>query len=142
MDPATLAAAALTVLAPYLAKAGETMAGKIGEALPENASKLWAAITGKFKGKPAAEEAVKDLAQAPADGDNQAAFRKELRKALLDDPEFQSALATLLAQAQQESIRDSAVAKNGGIAINVKGDVQGGIAIGNDNVAGGSTKKK
>lgn len=142
MDPATLAAAALTVLTPYLAKAGETMAGKIGAALPEQAGKLWAAMAAKFKGRPVAEEAVKDLAQNPADQDNQAALRKELKKVLVEDPEFLEALMPLLEAAQRETVQNSAVAGDHGVAVNVRGDVQGGIAIGNNNTVGGSNKKK
>jgi hypothetical protein len=47
MDPATLAAAASTVLAPYLAKTGEAMAEKIGEPLPAHAGRLWTTLTDK-----------------------------------------------------------------------------------------------
>ena len=142
MDPATLAAAALTLLAPYLAKAGETMAEKIGESLPENARKLWAATSAKFRGKPAAEEAVKDLAQNPVDEDNQAAFRKELKKALTEDPEFFLALNGLLKKAQKESIQNSAVAGDNSTAINVGGSVQGNIVVGNNNLLNNPNKPK
>jgi len=142
MDPATLAAAALTLLAPYLAKAGETMTEKIGESLPENAGKLWAAMSAKFKGKPAAEEAVKDLARNPTDNDNQAAFRKELKKALAEDPEFLSTLNGLLGKAQKESIQNSAVAGDNSSAINVGGNVQGNIVVGNNNLLNNSNQPK
>ena len=142
MDPATLATAALAILAPYLAKAGEGLAGSIGQSLPENAGKLWTAMIGKFKGKPAAEEAVKDLAQNPADQDNQAVFRKELKKALSEDPEFLAALNALFEKAQKESIANSAVAGDNSTAIHVGGNVQGNIVVGSHNTINSPNKKK
>jgi len=134
MDPATLAAAALTVLAPYLVKMGEKVAEKIGEAMPDNAGKLWTTLAGKLGSRPAAATAIQDLAQDPKDEDNQAAFRKELRKALAEDPQFLVEMTGLLDKAQQESqsINKSAVAGAGGTAINAGGS----IVTGNNNIVG------
>ncbi len=141
MDPATIAAAATALLAPYLAKAGEKAAEKLGEALPENLGKLWGAIGQKFKGKPAAEEAAKDLAAAPADEDNQAAFRKELKKSLSEDVEFVQALTHLLQAAQSihtesgdiiQGNNNSWVKTNYGNIIHDAGDVRtGDVNVGN-----------
>ena len=142
MDPATLAAAALAVLAPYMIKAGEKMAEKIGETLPENAGKLWTALTGKFKGKPAAEDAAQDLAKNPADEDAQVVFRVQLKKALAEDPEFLAALGALVKKAEDESVKNSAVASGHGVAVNVGGNVQGNIVIGSHNAVNSPTKKK
>ena len=145
MDPATLAAAALTVLTPYLVKAGEKVAEKVGESLPVSAGKLWTALAGELKPRPAAAVAVQDLAADPADEDNQAAFRKELKKALAEDPRFLAAVTGLLEDAQKESrlINNSAVAGQGGIAINVGKDVRGNIVVGNHNsVANNPGRKK
>lgn len=142
MDPATLAAATLSVLAPYLVKAGGGMAEAVGASLPEHARKLWAGLAEKLHGKPAAETAVQDLVTDPADEDTRAAFRKELKKALSEDPEFLAALGALLAQAQQEAIRNSAVAGDNSTAVNVGGNVQGNIVIGNQNTVNSPPKKK
>ena len=142
MDPATLAATALTVLTPYLAKAGGAVAGKIGEVLPEQAGKLWTAINAKFAGRPAAEEAVKDLSHDPADEDNQAALRKELRKALSEDAQFMADLGPLLENARKESIQNSVIAGENGTAINVGGDVQGNIVVGSHNTISKPGKRK
>lgn len=135
MDPVTLAATALTVLSPYLVKAGEKMAEKIGDTLPENAGRLWGTLFAKFKGKPAAEEAVTDLAKSPEDADVQAAFRNQLKKALAEDPEFLALFAGLLEKALTESIANSAVAGSGGVAVNVGGGVPGNVVIGDGNNA-------
>ena len=135
MDPVTLATTVLAVLTPYLAKAGEKLANNVIDNLPEHAGKLWAALANKFKGKPAAEEAMTDLAKKPDDEDNQAAVRKQIKKAAEEEPDFLLEMAKLLENARKEAvmIQGSAVAGDGGIALNVGGNVQGNIVIGNDN---------
>ncbi len=144
MDPVTITALATTAtafLSPLLLKFGEKAAESLGEKLPDGAGKMWAAIAAKFKGKPAAEEAAKDLAAKPSDEDNVAAFRKELKKTLEADSTFAEALKQMLESAQREagvSIVNTgagAVATSGGVAagaggVAVKGDVHGGITLG------------
>jgi hypothetical protein len=140
MDPTALAAAAVAFLAPYLIKAGESLAEKMGETLPENAAKLWKAIADKFKEEAAAEVAARDVAADPADEDNLAAFRKELKKALRNDAGFAAEIERLLKQAQGLAMTMIAASEGGavvmgdGAAIGVKGDVQGSIVIGNNNL--------
>jgi hypothetical protein len=141
MDPITLAAAATTLLAPYLAKAGEKAAEKIGEKLPEAIGKVWNAIAAKFKGRPAAEEALKNLAAKPGDEDNLVSFHKELKKMLTDDPAFVVELMLLVRAAGGDSILNigsGAVATRGGVAadaggVAVGGNVDGAIVIGSGN---------
>ena len=95
MDPASIATTAVTFLAPYLAEGGKAAAKKIGEALV-------AALERRFKGKPAAEEAMSDMKATPQDLDIQAALRHQLKKALAADPEFLAELARLLGEAETE----------------------------------------
>jgi hypothetical protein len=135
MDPATLAATVLAVLTPYFIKAGEKLAENVIGSLPEQAGKLWTTLVNKFKGKPAAEEAMADLVKNPDDEDNQAAMRKQIKKAIEEEPDLLPALAALLEKARTEAgaIQGSAVAGDSGTAVNVHGDVQGNIVIGNDN---------
>ena len=122
MEVGTLATAAVSFLAPYLVKAGEKVAEKIGEQVPEAVGKVWTAITAKFHGKPAAEEAVKDLVAQPEDEDNQASFRKELRKVFESEPAFVAAFERLLTEAQRQAgdtivnTGSGAVATQGGVA--------------------------
>lgn len=132
MDPTALAATATALLAPYIAKAGEKLAEKVGEKLPEQIGKLWTTIAAKFKGKPAAEEAVKDLAANPKDEDNQAAFRKELKKLLAEDDGFVNELAKLL-QAAQVAHAESGDIFIGDNAFKV-GENYGTIVYGSENV--------
>ena len=141
MDPITLAAAATTLLAPYLAKAGEKAAEKIGEKLPEAIGKVWNAIAAKFKGRPAAEGAANELTAKPDDTDNKEAFNVQLRKLLKDDPAFAAELERLLRTAGGDTIFNTgsgAVATHGGVAagaggVAVGGNVDGAIVIGSGN---------
>jgi hypothetical protein len=142
MDPVSaLASAAVAFLSPYLVNAGEKTAERIGEKLPDAAGKMWQAIIGKFKGRPAAEEAVRDLAAQPEEEDYLAAFRKELQKTLGEDPAFAFELRELLQQSQSQagdtilSTSSGAVASRGGVAageggVAVQGNVHGGINLG------------
>jgi len=140
MDPTSLAVAAVALLAPYLVKAGESLAEKLGETVPESAGKLWKAIADKFKGDAAAQVAANDVAADPADEDNVAAFRKELKKALKDDAGFAAEIERLLKKAQESAAgtiiaaQGGAVAGPGGTAIGIKGDVHSNIVIGNNNI--------
>jgi hypothetical protein len=141
MEPVTIATTAVALLSPYLIKAGEKAAEKMGEKLPTTVGKVWQAITSKFRGQPVAEKAVTDWVAQLDDKDNEAAFRKELRDVLKADPTFMHELAQLLAVVQQQSgdkiintgsgavaTGDSVAAGASGVA--VKGDVHGGVVIG------------
>ncbi len=144
MDPVTitaLATAATTFLTPYLTKAGEAAAEALGEKLPDVAGKVWSAIAACFKGKPAAEEAAKDLAVKPDQSLAQAAFTNQVVKAIEADPAFADVLKKLLEAAERETgqtilnIGSGAVATHGGVAageggVAVKGDVHGDINVG------------
>ncbi|MGE3536029.1 MAG: hypothetical protein AB7N91_01185 [Candidatus Tectimicrobiota bacterium] len=137
MDPQAIATTAVTVLAPYLAKAGEKAVEEVGKKLPESVGKLWRSITARVAGKPAAAEAIKDLAATPGDGDNQAAFRKELRKLLETDSAFAVELVSLLHMAQRE--HNGPISNSGSGAVATGSSVAagaGGVAIGG-NVSGG-----
>jgi hypothetical protein len=143
MDPLTLATTAVSFLAPYLVKAGEKVFETVGA---KSVDSLWGTIRTRFTGKPAAEEAVKDLVAKPDDQLIQSAFANQLRKVLEAEPVFAVELERLLTGAQNavgDTITNTgsgAVATRGGVAageggVAVKGDVQGNI------IAGGAEKK-
>jgi hypothetical protein len=95
MDPATIsaiAAAAVGFLSPYLAKAGEAVARKVGE-------DVYGAIKTSFEGKTVAQEALSDLEKSPNDTDLQAALRVQLRKLLAEDESFAAQLQGMLQEA-------------------------------------------
>ena len=65
MDPATLAAAATSLLIPFLAKAGGAIVDHAASALPEAAANLSIMITKHFEARPAAAATVTDLVKIP-----------------------------------------------------------------------------
>jgi hypothetical protein len=140
MDPATLAASATAFLAPYLLKAGQALADQALQKLPEGVQGVWGYVMEKFKGKDAAQEAANDLASHPDDEDNQAAFRKQLKK-LFEDPAVAAEFSELLNKGKESvgiNVQSGAVAMNGSVAagaggIAVGGSVGGSIITGNNN---------
>jgi len=149
MDPATLAASVTSFLAPYLLKAGQNLADRAVEHLPDGVGKVWNYVLGKFQGKPAAEEAANDLASHADDEDSQAAFRRQLKK-LLEDPSVVAELSDLLTKSKQSmgiNVQSGAVATEGGVAagqggIAVGGSVSGNIVMGNNNTVGNESNRK
>jgi hypothetical protein len=99
MDPITLSAAAVAALTPYFSKAvsaaGDKLASAAGEAAVKGVGRLYELLRHKVQGT-GAEQPLQDLAQAPADPDNQACLRKALRTLLTDDPAFAEQLKALL----------------------------------------------
>lgn len=144
MEPtliASTAAAATALLTPYVAKAAEEAAKEVGKKMPQAVAKLWSSIRARFKGKPAAEEAVTDLVVKPQDADIVATFRGQLKKTMESDAHFAEELIQLLKAAQEEAgvttinTGSGAVATKGGVAagkggVAVKGDVHRGIHVG------------
>ncbi|MFL5288492.1 MAG: hypothetical protein ACJ8AW_47945 [Rhodopila sp.] len=94
MEPFALASTAVALLSPYLAKAGEGAAKKIGEDTVETGGKLLAWVRAKLNGR--AKEALDDLAAKPDSGDNQADLRKQLAKVLEADPALTAELRAIL----------------------------------------------
>lgn len=94
-DPATLAATAVAVVAPYLA-AGATEAAKtLGKEAVESGKRVLAWLKANLTGRGA--EALTELEVAPVD-DNAADLRKQLGKALAAEPQLMEQLRQLLAE--------------------------------------------
>jgi HEAT repeat protein len=92
MDPATLAAAALAAVTPYLLDAAKDAAK---QAAADAGKAVWDWIKGKLTGE-AGKEAVADLEEAPAAPENALALQAALTKVLKKEPEAVAALAELL----------------------------------------------
>jgi hypothetical protein len=127
MDPAMLAAAVTSFLAPYLAKAGTAVLDRATAALPDAAANLWNTITHHFESKPAAAAVTTELVQQPSDEDKQAAFNLQLKMALKSDPDFAAAVEGLIKQAAPE--------QQGGHNVTI-GNVSGSsVVFGNNNTS-------
>jgi len=92
MDPATLAAAAVSFVAPYLLSLGKEAAKS---AAGESGKSVWAWIKGKLSSE-AGEEATKDAEAAPKEPENMQALQAALTKALKADPDAAKALEEML----------------------------------------------
>jgi len=140
MDPKLLADALTTVLAPvmpYLVSGGGELVKEAGKALgekgPEWIKGLWAKLRPKVEEKPAAAEAVQDVAKAPEDADAQAALRLQLRKILEADAAFAAEIAKLLEAAGPKTSNQAALQGSGAIA------QDGSVAAGAGGIAAGGS---
>jgi hypothetical protein len=111
MDPnavSTIAASAVSLLVPYLAKVADKASEEFGKAVATNAwertKQLYQTIRVRFGGKEAAKEAFDDLERAPNDPDLQAAVRVQLRKFIQDDEDFAKQIADLLKSAADADV--------------------------------------
>ncbi|MEU9888846.1 hypothetical protein [Sphaerisporangium sp. NPDC051011] len=117
----------LAPLLPYLVKAGE----KFGDAAAEQvgqetfgfAQRIWSALRGKVGEKPAAQEAVADVAEDPDDEDLRTILRIQLKRLLAEDPEL---------TAEVERLWRQAPAAAGVTVTNVTASGTGSVAIGRD----------
>jgi hypothetical protein len=125
MDPVTIATAVVAFLSPYFAEGGKAAAKKVGEALV-------ATIKRRFQGKPAAEEALKDVEEAPQDEDLQAALRVQLKKVMQQDEAFAAELATLLDEALRSAPATYQITVSNVIAEGDNAVAGGQVAVGRD----------
>ena len=128
MDPQTISVIATTAvgfLSPYLAKAGEVAAKKVGE-------DIYQALKARFSKKPAAQEALADLEKAPDDTDLQAALRIQLKKLLAEDEAFAAQLQHLLKEAAGTEAGVTIIKQVAGDNAKQFGQVFGNITFGQD----------
>jgi predicted NACHT family NTPase len=126
-------AATLAPTLPYLVKAGskavEAAAGEVGKAavksVPGKVKEIWGKIGPRIDARPAAAEAVEDLAKRPDDARARGAVELQLEKILEADPSLLAEVASLLEAA--------------GVRVGVQGS--GAAAVGNGAVAGGERAK-
>jgi hypothetical protein len=106
MDPAALTiflAPALRFLVDAGGKLAEGAADKLGDAVWEQAKNLWSKLRGKVDADPTASEAAGRLAEAPDDGEAQAALTFRLRRILADNPDLAAALERDWEQARTQT---------------------------------------
>jgi hypothetical protein len=117
-----IAAAAVALLAPYLAKAASSAAEKAGEATLDGVRALFDLVRRRFDadGDEAASSKLTALEESPEDDETQAALARVLSEKVESDPAF------------AEKLREAVAAATGGRSVGdfnteVHGDVQGGI---------------
>jgi len=142
MDVTTLAnevTAAIAPLLPYLTRLGEETAEGAGRQFGsdawEYAKTLWARLGGQLEERPAAREAVQDVAATPDDGDATAALRQQLRKLLASDEALADELRGLLDQRPNPAGSTVTVTASGERSIVVGRDATGSILTTGDQAA-------
>jgi hypothetical protein len=127
MDVAGLTAF-LAPLLPALLNIGGRVAQETVDAAGDEAvgfaRRLWEKLRGKVEAKPAAEEAVKDVAENPQDEDLQTVLRVQLKKLLDEDPDLAAELSQLWDEGKA----------TGAVTITVTASGAGSVAVGRDAV--------
>jgi hypothetical protein len=125
MDPAVL----IAFLAPFLErllKPGEELAGEVGESLWSHAGRLWGRLRSAIDGKPAAAEAVRDVADHPDSQGAKDSLAWQLEKLLAADPQLAKDLESLWAEVP----RGGVVAAERGVATG--GDIRDSTIVTGD----------
>ncbi|MEO8428142.1 MAG: hypothetical protein ABI651_13610 [Verrucomicrobiota bacterium] len=99
----TLAASAVSVLAPYLVQVGATAVEDLAKGTGNKILALYQALKHRFQGNTIAAEALTDLEKAPSDEDAQAALRQQLKKQMEADPSFLDELKQLMEDVKQDN---------------------------------------
>jgi hypothetical protein len=110
-----LAAAAVTLLVPYLTEARKEAAKTIGKESAESGLRLLSWMREKLGGR--AKEALTELEEKPDSQLNQDDLRTQLAKLLEKQPELIPELQTLLSAAQTPSLTQNVGAHGQGIQI-------------------------
>jgi hypothetical protein len=124
----------LAPLLPYVVQAGQKVAGRAADVLGEEAAsyaeRLWERLRPGVESKPAAKEAVEDVAKTPEDQDALASLRNQLKKLLEED----EALAADLTKIWGEARAANVVTASGERSVAVGGTVSGSQIITGDQV--------
>ncbi len=101
---------------PYLAKPAERLAHRAGEAVTdaswEFAQRVWAKVGGRLSERPAAQEAVEEVAAAPDDEGARYVLQRQLGKLFDADPQLAAEVEEIMAEA----------AAAGAVQVDVQGD--------------------
>ena len=124
----------LAPLLPYVVQAGQKVAGKaadvIGEEAATYAEKLWQRLRPGVESKPAAKDAVEDVAKNPENEDALAALRRQLTKLLEEDEALRADLTKIWDEARAANV----VTASGERSVAVGGDVSSSTIITGDQV--------
>src|ERR1051325_6833240 len=140
IDIADAAKETVTLLAPflpYLLKAGEGFADEAGKKLGEEAGggawekakNLWSRLRPKVELKPAALEAVEDVATNPNDEDAVAALRNQLKKLLTEDKSLAEEILKIQDEMRRDGVNVSAIGER---SVAIGGNVSGSTIITGD----------
>jgi len=143
MDIGLIATSAVSLLVPYLADLGKSLAKEIGKDVSEHVKSkvkvLYETIKNKFTGNDYASETLKRLEEIPEDRSRQDTMASVLKEIIPDDPQFQKMLDQLLSEIEQGNIIQTgsgtvethrSVTASGSGSVAVGGNVAGNINTG------------
>ncbi|HYU34556.1 MAG TPA: hypothetical protein VEW48_20595 [Thermoanaerobaculia bacterium] len=128
MDPTALGALATTAVSlvlPFLGKAGEAFSEKAGE-------KMFEFLRSRFKKKPAAAEALGALEKTPKDPARQQAVQEHVQELLAEDSAALQQLQELLAEMRDQRGPAVVIHQKAGANSNQIGQAFGNVSFGKD----------
>ena len=139
MDIQAIAVAAIALLGPYLARAGEAFAKETGEKLAKKVGALYQVIKKKFKDDAYAEQTLARTEEKPEPEGRQIALKTVLAEKMEEDTDFAETVWRLVEEAKAADTGNVIVYKRG---VAVKGDVTGSTIItGDGNVVGSGSRR-
>jgi hypothetical protein len=146
----TIASETVSLLLPYLGKAGKTLGNKIGkdslDIVSTKTKELYDVIKKKFSGDTYNKDTFERLEEKPEDKSRQEIMESILKDVLKEDQQFQDNVSQLLNEIKQDGgkrteVKDSsAIALNGGKVVIKGGTANHGGTVGD--TAGGNIIKK
>jgi hypothetical protein len=145
MEPLSLAAAAVALLAPYLQQAGGVLADRAGEAIANAAlpkvKELYERVRAKLRPGSYQGALLDGVQEAPGDTGRQEILKAELAKVISQDRQFAAELERLVNEVQavggvKITASDAKVVAGHDVYQWAGGDVVGGDKIGGDRVGG------
>ena len=127
----TLAASGISLLATFLAKAGQPLADKAGQGVVDAAGFLLEAIKKKFRGNSYSEQVLNRLEQKPESKDRQASAKDILMEQMEKDDVFAAEVRRLVEVAQKADKKG--VIAWGARSVAIGGNAQNNIIITGDN---------
>jgi hypothetical protein len=126
----TLLARALPYLATSADRAASHAADAVGDAAWGFAQRIWSKVGARLEARPAAQEAVADVAAAPEDEGARFVLERQLAKLFEGDPHLAAEVAAIVAEA----------AAAGAVNVDVRGDrniTMAGSQIANSSIVSG-----
>jgi hypothetical protein len=101
MDPATIAASAAALLAPYLKQIAEDFVGEAGKYVQGKARSLWQKLSSRLEGDPATKATLDKFENNPEAYRDE--FQETIRSNLAKDSQLSQELASELAEIKRKA---------------------------------------
>lgn len=126
------------LLVPYLARSAERVATQASEAVGDAAwgfaRRIWSKLGDRLAERPAAREAIDDVAAAPDDKGARAALERQLSKVLDADPQLAAEIEDVIREAAAAGVIEVRGARN--VVLKDAGVTNSAIVSGDGNTIG------